>query len=536
MKDSQKRNFHYARYGAPTPDDPEYDSTMKRIQNRLDSDPKFRKKMEEGKKKATSIVCTQGNNGLGFIQDEEIRYFQREYNARLWDHGLSSMPSSFRVLEGFYKWREDLFMFEIFQEEEHLFSFFDFLDFVTSDKCSTSVDYFIENVQDDLIYSYNILNEVDEITFKTIDSQLYVIGGVSIIKRGNEAYVLLIAGEKGDIDSKTQKLREQAITQFSKSYLKFDKSSKPEAVKLFNKDDIWKVNLYIRVDLATKTVDVRYVQKDAGNSLTTITDDIGMLVSSFAKEYDLEEYMRNHILQVENYQPIFEVAYKCLHLPEYFNFFEDSIQHEEHPTKLFTETLRKSALGKIPYDHSYFLKTRDVWVLDNKVSGLSPDLVLRTTELQIQRDGYWEQLAPGEIGRGKNGEPIHNRTWVEKTLTWYQGSNPKDVFVDVSKPISQNAGYIYIMRNPAHALDIFKIGLTTKTADERAAQLSASTGSPDKFLIIQRWKVNDCFLAEKLIHQLLDNFRLNPKREFFRLELDKALPLISDTIEQLKDT
>ncbi|SEB22213.1 GIY-YIG nuclease family protein [Pedobacter hartonius] len=535
MKDSSKRNLHYSLYGAPTPDDPGYESALKQAEKNLANNSKLRKKIKDSSKIAYSIAYTQACNGLQFLQDKEIRYFQQEYNSRLWNHGLASMPSSFRVLEGFYEWISNLFMFKIFDEEEHLFSFFDFIDFVTSDCCSNSIDYFIKNVEDNIILSYNILNEVEEITFRTKDSIEYVIGGVSIIKRGNEAYLLLVAGEKTDT-ANISKERDFKEADYSKSYISPDKSLKREAVKLFGKSDTWKVNLYLRIDLSTKTADLRYIQKDMGDSLETITDDFGMLKASL-KDEDFFEYMKSCVDQIENYEAIFEVAYKCLHLPEFFDVYEDSIIHEEHPTQLFGKTLKKSIISsEIQYSHKYFFKTRDVWVLDLINNLNANDFILRQSELKIQKDGYWDQLAPGQIGRGKNGEPIHNRTWVEKTLTWYETVRSKDVIISTSEHISQNSGYIYIMRNPAHALDLFKIGLTTKTVEQRAGQLSATTGSPDKFLIIHRWKANDCIVAEKLIHDRLREYRINPKREFFNIDLEKILPIISSIIEEVNQS
>lgn len=533
MKESSKRHLHYYFKGSPTPDDPGYDEAMAKTQRRIDGDPGFKKRMESMRKKAFSIAYTQSLNGLGFIQDDEIRYFQDEFNSRLWEYGFASMPSSFRVLEGFFKWRSDLFMFEIFEEVEHLFSLFDFIDFITSEKCTNSIEYFLDNVEDDLIHSYNILNEIEEITFKTSDSVEYVIGGVSVLKRGNEAYLLLIAGEKNDIDQINKEITELGEGMLGKSYIKPNETREKGAVTLLGKKDIWKVNLYLRIDLLTKTIDLRYIQKDQGDGFQTITDDLGMLKNSLHNSEELSEFMSNHVKEVEKYEAIFEVAYKCLHLPEYFNYFDANIKEEEHPTKLFPETLQKSPLKKVSFNHSYFMKTRTVWVLDNNISGMSNEIILQNTELKVEKSGYWKQLPPGQIGVDKNGSPIHNRSWIEQTLTWYETETPKNVHVNIPGGISQNSGYIYIMRNASHALDIFKIGLTTKTAEERAGQLSATTGAVDKFLVIQRWKVHDCFLAEKLIHNALDKYRVNPKREFFKIEIEEAFPIISSIIKEI---
>jgi hypothetical protein len=536
MKDSSKRSLHYHIFGSPTPDDPGYKEFMDRA-NQMNIDPKFKRKMREMGKKAFSIAYTQAFNGLDFLQDKELRYFAQEYNSRTWDHGLGSMPSSFRVLEGFYEWRPDLFMFQIFEEVEHLFSVFDFVDYLTSDLNNNDIDYFLEHVEDDLIYSYNILNDVNEITFKTKDSLEYVIGGVSILKRKNEAYIMLIAGEKGNTDKFNDDFPHETTAYARKSYIKSDQSLKRGAVKLFDKKDIWKVNLYMRIDLLTKTIDLRYIQKDMGNMLSTITDDIGMLASSLDRDRDYSTYIKDHVKQVENYDAVFEFAYKCLHLPEYFNIYDDILTQEIHPTRLFGEKLRTSVLpGKTSYNHQFFIKTREVWVLDLAMKPSTSKMTLPDSELTIQKEGYWKQLEPGQIGTGKNGEIIHGRTWVNQMLSWYQKERiPQSVEIATPSLFNENSGYIYIMRNASHEINIFKIGLTTKTVEERAGQLSATTSSPDKYLIVHRWKVKDVKSAEKLIHDQLKEYRINERREFFRIDLEKVIPVIGEVVEMINN-
>lgn len=135
----------------------------------------------------------------------------------------------------------------------------------------------------------------------------------------------------------------------------------------------------------------------------------------------------------------------------------------------------------------------------------------------------------------KNGNEIHSRTWVEKTLSWHESNlTETNIEITIPKSVSQNRGYIYLLRNAAHDLDVFKIGLTTYTVEERAQQLSG-TSSPDKFMIINRWAVQDCVLAEKLIHEKLDSFRLNPKREFFKIKLENAIKEIIPIIEKINN-
>jgi hypothetical protein len=536
MKKNIDRQKHFGTFRSPTPDEDGYQAVMDFHKKQLESNPKKQKEFKEKYEKASSIGYTQSRNGIGFIQDKELRFFHGEFNLRVWEYGFGSMPSSFNVLEGFFRWTPDLFYFELFEEEEHMFSLFDFFDFVTSKNFSGSIDYFIENIEDELIYSYNILNDVKDITFSTRDSKVYVIGGVSFVKRGNEVFMLLVAGELGDTKELTKDLPDYDSGTKTKSYLIPAEDRKKEAVGLFDREDIWKVNVYVRIDLDLKTIDSRYIQKDTGIGFTTITDDYGMLKRSIKDKETLENLIKSQSEEIATYESIFEAAYNCLFLPEYFDFYDESVLPEEHPTDLHNETLRGRIFKNQPkFNSNFFIKSRDVWVLDRHNDTVSGSTVLKKTELKIEKGGYWEILEPGQIGIDKNGKEIHSRTWVEKTLSWYESKLAEsNVEITIPKTASQNKGYIYLLRNAAHELDVFKIGLTTNTVEERAKQLSG-TPSPDKFIIINRWPVQDCVLAEKLIHKKLDSYRLNPKREFFKIKLEDAIKEIIPIIDKINN-
>nr|WP_319571258.1 GIY-YIG nuclease family protein [uncultured Draconibacterium sp.] len=534
MKKSSERQMHFGQFSSPTPDSEGYNELMDSVQQNINNNPKLQGELKRSHKQASSIWFTQSQNGINLLQDSELRFFLNEFNDRTWKHGFSALPSSFNVLEGFFKWNPKLFYFELLEEEEHLFSLFDFFDFVTSKNCSNSLDYFIENTEDELIYTYNIINNVKELTFSTSDSKEYAIGGVSFVKREGEVIMLLVAGELGDVKEFSKQIPDYDQGDKTKSYLKPADDREKEAVKLFDQDDIWKVNIYVRIDLENKTIDSRYIQKDTGVAYSTITDDYGMLMRSISDEKALEQVIKRQAEEIATYESIFEAAYSCLYLPEYFDYYDEHVLPEEHPTNLYDKTLRKPLSNKVPKFHpKYFFKTKDVWVLDRNIDPVSGKTKLSKTELKIEKDGYWKPLEHGKIGTDKNGKEIHGRTWVEKTLSWQELSvSGNDVEITIPENVSINNGYIYLLRNPAHELDLFKIGLTTKQVEERAKQLSG-TPSPDKFVIINRWFVKDCVLAEKLIHEKLAPYRLNPRREFFKIKLETAIMEIIPIIEQI---
>ncbi len=212
---------------------------------------------------------------------------------------------------------------------------------------------------------------------------------------------------------------------------------------------------------------------------------------------------------------------------------------ERHPTQ-FSESKhdlklvqRNQLLGpkeKIP--------VRRVSVLRREIERQPERISFKAPDFQAEVSGFWRRLTPGQIGADKYGRPIHGRTWIKQTLSWIEPVDAGALRVKASRgeeTVPQSAkspGYIYVMRSAAHNKDIFKIGLTTRGSDVRSDELSSTTGSPDKFLVVQEWKVSDCGLAEKLIHERLDQYRMNPKREFFQAPYKIIFQAIDDVIAE----
>ncbi len=76
-------------------------------------------------------------------------------------------------------------------------------------------------------------------------------------------------------------------------------------------------------------------------------------------------------------------------------------------------------------------------------------------------------------------------------------------------------GKVYILVNP-FLEGILKIGKTNRSSEERASELSG-TSVPGRYIVLFDEDYADCDLAEKLIHQELSEYRVNHKREFFKV-------------------
>ena len=70
---------------------------------------------------------------------------------------------------------------------------------------------------------------------------------------------------------------------------------------------------------------------------------------------------------------------------------------------------------------------------------------------------------------------------------------------------------------------LVKIGLTTDSVEARITRLSTHSGVPLPFECYCAAEVKDCARREKILHQLFSEGRVNPKREFFRIDPEKVV-------------
>jgi hypothetical protein len=161
----------------------------------------------------------------------------------------------------------------------------------------------------------------------------------------------------------------------------------------------------------------------------------------------------------------------------------------------------------------------DVLRLQSKAGG--GEFVMPPTGLKLERHGYWKTLGSDEAGTDRNGRVVHGKTWVTKETSWVQGQtgnielSHQPTAVSTPPKASEKEGYVYVLKNSMHPRDTYKIGFTTSTPDQRAAQLDRSSGQPDTFNVVQEWHVRNPRHIEQEVHQRLKSRRINNSREFF---------------------
>lgn len=81
------------------------------------------------------------------------------------------------------------------------------------------------------------------------------------------------------------------------------------------------------------------------------------------------------------------------------------------------------------------------------------------------------------------------------------------------------AGWVYVLSNE-YMPGIYKIGMTTTSPETRAKELSSATGVPFPFKVEAAFHCENPSNSERLIHEDLQDVRINDSREFFQDNLE----------------
>jgi len=507
--------------------------------------PQLWKKLKNQFDTGRKIVHVQLNNGLDKINENTLREYLAEYASRFLQYGPNSFPTSFNTFEPFFKFNHHNSIIQLHPEEEsYVISLTDFLDFVTEKDFDLNKIDFYENIPENLIYHFSFSSGYDEINFSN-NGKTFVIGAISLVRNGNEISVLMEAGESYDVQKaeeyfseNTKEFVEKSINPSKQALgLKLNTDEVPKVVFFNGNTNLWSHNVGMLFDIENKNIDIRFVARDENINYKIFTDDFYAMFNSqreLSKE-KFEEYYLNHLKELSDYDAVFDFAKYCLALPFYVFENEENIVDVTYETKLnkiIKSPISKREFTSVPGEYKIFAKP--LYYLESNELNTIKNITLDDDSFKLEKSGYWKRLNIDEQGFDKKGNPIIGKTWVERNDVYYSANKGITEVSKVEIYEGVNAGYIYIMREPTHEINIFKIGLTRRTTEERRKELS-NTSSPDKFFIINSYNTKDCIKAEKEIHQALENYRITERREFFRCDLKIILDVCERIINEINN-
>ncbi len=174
---------------------------------------------------------------------------------------------------------------------------------------------------------------------------------------------------------------------------------------------------------------------------------------------------------------------------------------------------------------------------------------------EVETEGHWRRLPRDQYGVDAGGNSIRGKTWVSATNKWRERSDrPRTIYVKSSVQAarikireymeraevarergthaSPGVGVVYVLRCTVMKDEVYKVGWTSGTAEERAKELSAGTGVPNSFVVVASWEHFDPEGLEKGIHALLAPYRINERREFFEANYETIKGVVDAEIKR----
>ena len=149
-----------------------------------------------------------------------------------------------------------------------------------------------------------------------------------------------------------------------------------------------------------------------------------------------------------------------------------------------------------------------------KISRISPESALQYLSVEedvLNSPVYYFTLTPST--RGKGWESVTYYTNRSRTLQYTPNSGKQ---------------YVYVLTNESMP-GLCKIGFTKNMPHKRVKQLDRSTSIPTGFKVEWSYPCYNAIQLEGEVHKVLDSYRVNRGREFFRISLQE----VKETIERL---
>lgn len=105
-------------------------------------------------------------------------------------------------------------------------------------------------------------------------------------------------------------------------------------------------------------------------------------------------------------------------------------------------------------------------------------------------------------------------------------------FLEPEQPLlDKDTGYLYML-GTREMKGLLKIGYTERDIASRVSEINRATGIPVPFGVRHVWRVRNPKTVERKVHGLLTDYRVRSDREFFDMEYNKAVRLITEYLDK----
>jgi hypothetical protein len=528
-----------------------------------------RRKLNAGAKKIAlqynKLLKHLYNSGVGFPVDQTTRAMTAEYNHRFASSGTQNQPVSFNYFEPF----SDIKIMKgsvapyasLRPETNHLFSVPDFLEFLTSDDSEGFETESLLSLPEAQTFHFSNSGNVEELTFFDVSAREYVISGFSMVRRGNSIHWFLVAGEKLTPEEWELKVENtpdidiERISPWKRAFLKDSverSGNSPGApMKLEGTESSMRTLVAGEFDASEEKHLGKCIFIETENTFGVFSDDPEILVA--IKEADKKKIINGAMERIAQADILWNLAEGFLQLPQYF---ETRVTVSRDLVKGYGKRHGLKGKGGKGVSADY-VAVEAVAIEESE----APSVIRRVSmpHYATETEGHWRRLKIGQTGKDRDGAPVSGKTWVNRKSPWRNREDRNNVvFVKDCLAVaktrieelyaasevetnddpssSEERGQLYVLRCTLMDENVYKVGWTSGTAFERAEQLSAATGVPLAFVVVESWVYSDAEALEADVHALLAPYRVNNRREFFRLSFENIRKIIVQTIERVSGT
>ncbi|CDZ73794.1 Putative phage-derived protein [Neorhizobium galegae bv. orientalis] len=505
------------------------------------------------------------NSGAGFPVDKILHELCYEYTHRYASSGLYSQPLSFNYFEAFcdIKLHENSVapFAKPADEFDHLFTIVDFFEYVTSaDSEGFSLNKLIE-LPDDKALHFTASGNINDITFMTPAGREFITSGFSMIRRGNYLSWYIIGGE---LFSETS-WREEAenddamepghVPPWKRRFLaeaaEMVGNKRGPPIPLEGTETAQRTVIAGEIDLISHKHLGRCYMSERANVFEIVCDDPELFdyLSDGPERESLTDLLQEKAQKTEVMWRLGEAFFQ---LPSYFAF---KVQISK--SVAISSGLRVANHNK-KGGQGIGAKFKTVSTIDVVSDDTIPIRKFTPNHYQTETGGYWRRIAPTTLGTGPYGESAKGRTWVKREnvrpippdapRTIYVKSTIASAKVTAEEYIQraevaasraqgddrQARNVLYVLRCTIMQDEVYKVGWTSDTAENRAKQISSATGVPNAFIVVGQWMHADPEALEKNVHAMLDGYRVADNREFFRVEFLLLKKIIEQEISRIR--
>lgn len=511
------------------------------------------------------ILSELYNTGLGFPLDQTVRQMAAEYTNRYAYACVESQPSSFVFFEPFFEVKmieRSLAPFmSLRAESNNIFNVPDFFDFYTSNNCLGDTISRLLAVRESHVFYFNNNGDLEDFTITDAKNREYIISGFCFVRHGNLVNWALIAGELLSKDEWDLRQADPASIElddllpykraFLQECIQRSGSTVGRPLKLEGSETAVRTIIAGEFDLGLERHVGRIILEETENAYTVHTDDPEVL-EGIPSYRERNKWAQHATERLKEASALWSVSEALFSLPTYF---------ESRVTVSHFLSKNGKDVGGLKSKGGNGIKGRYQAVEAVVVDDAAPHASIKRVEVphfNVSTDGYWRSLPPGAAGKDRDGNTVKNKTWIHKPNVRKNGRFSEPVIYvkdrialakikieklylseslapsqSESDTSSDDRGVVYVLRCAAMDGEVYKVGWTSGTANERAGQLSAASGVPQAFIPVKVWRHDRPRELETEIHVQLAPYRINENREFFKLSLSSIEKIIEATIARI---